>query len=137
MAPSISESLSGFYAFLCYFGSSCLLLAVFCSVYLFVTPYPELRLVREGKCAPAISLGGAILGFVIPLASAIAHSTSFMDMLVWAMVALVVQIVVFLILRWILRGLVHDIARDRIAPAIVVAVFSLAAGLLNAASMSW
>ncbi len=135
--PTVSESFSGLYAFLGYFGASCALLALFCLVYLWVTPYPELRLVREGKCAPAVSFGGAVLGFVIPLASAIAHSVSFIDMLLWAVVALLVQVLVFFALRLLLADLVHDIASDRMGPALVVAVFSVAAGILSAASTSW
>jgi putative membrane protein len=135
--PTVSESLSGLYAFLGYFGASCTLLAIFCFVYLWVTPYHELRLVREGKCAPAVSFGGAVIGFVIPLASAISHSLSFIDMFLWALVALVVQVLVFFALRLTLTGMVHDIAEDRMGPAVIVAVFSVAAGILSAASMSW
>jgi putative membrane protein len=135
--PMISESLSGLYAFLGYFGASCALLALFCFVYLWVTPYHELRLVSQGKCAPAVSFGGAVIGFVLPMASAITHSLSFIDMLLWALVALLVQVLVFLALRLTLTGLVHDIAEDRMGPAVVVAVFSVAAGILSAASMSW
>ncbi len=58
-------------------------------------------------------------------------------MLLWALVALVVQVLVFLTLRVALTELVHDIAEDRMGPAMVVAVFSTAAGILSAASMLW
>jgi len=135
--PTVSESLSGLYAFLGYFGASSVLLVLFCVVYLWVTPYHELRLVRQGKCAPAVSFGGAIIGFVIPMASAISHSVSFLDMLLWALVALLVQVLVFFVLKLTLTGLVHDIAEDRMGSAVVLAVFSVAAGILSAASMSW
>ena len=137
MQPTILESFSGLYDFLAYFAASAVLLVLFCIVYLGVTPYPELRLVKEGKTAPAISFGGAVIGFVLPLASAIAHSVSFMDMALWALVALVVQVIVFLILRICFSGLVRDIAEDRLGAATVVAVFSIATGLLNAACMTW
>jgi putative membrane protein len=137
MQPTILESFSGLYDFLVYFGASAVLLVLFCIVYLAVTPYPELRLVKEGKTAPAISFGGAVMGFVLPLASAIAHSVSFMDMALWALVALVVQVIVFLILRACFSGLVREIAEDRLGAATVVAVFSIATGLLNAACMTW
>jgi putative membrane protein len=93
--------------------------------------------VREGKTAPAVSFGGAVLGFVVPLAGAIAHSVSFLDMVLWALVALVVQVIVFLVLRISLPGLVRDIEDNRIGSALVLAVFSTAAGLLNAACMTW
>lgn len=137
MQPTFSESFSGLYAFLAYFGAASILLGLFCIIYLRVTPYPELRMVQQGKTAPAVSFGGAILGFVVPLASAIAHSVSFADMLVWALVALIVQLIVFFILRLALPGLVTDIAEDRFGPALVLAIFSVGAGLLNAACMTW
>ena len=137
MPPTAMESFSGLYAFFGYFVASAVLLVLFCCIYLWVTPYPELRLVKEGKTASAISFGGAVIGFVLPLASAISHSVSFMDMTLWALVALVVQVAVFLVLRATLSGLVRDIAEDRTGSATVVAVFSIAAGILNAACMTW
>jgi putative membrane protein len=137
MQQTVMESFSGLYAFFGYFAASALLLVLFCLVYLRVTPYAELRLVREGKTAPAVSFGGALIGFVLPLASAITHSVSFIDMALWALVALAVQVIVFIVLKTCLSGLVRDIAEDRMGPAIVVAVFSIAAGLLNAACLSW
>lgn len=137
MQPLVLESFSGLYAFLGYFTASISLLVLFCCVYLRVTPYPELRLVREGKTAPAVSFGGAMLGFVQPLASAIAHSVSLEDMALWALVALVIQVAVFLVLRMFFSGLVRDIAEDRMGAAILVALFSIATGMLNAACMTW
>jgi putative membrane protein len=137
MQPTVLESFSGLGAFFGYFGASAVLLVLFCVVYLRVTPYAELSLVKEGKTAPAISFGGAVIGFVLPLAGAITHSVSFLDMALWALVALVVQVIVFLVLKVCLPGLVRDIAEDRMGPAIVVAVFSTAAGVLNAACMTW
>lgn len=137
MELTVVESFSGLAAFFGYFAASVVLVVLFCLVYLRVTPFAELSLVKEGKTAPAVSFGGAVLGFVLPLASAIAHSVSFLDMALWALVALVVQVVVFLVVKTCLSGLVRDIAEDRMGPAIVAAVFSLAAGLLNAACMTW
>ena len=137
MQSSVLESLSGLYAFLGYFAVSSVLLVLFCIVYMKVTPYDELQLVREGKTAPAVSFGGAVIGFVLPLASAITHSVSFIDMVLWALVAMVVQVLVFLILKLSLPALVRDITENRIASALMVAIFSTAAGILNAASMSW
>jgi putative membrane protein len=137
MQSSVLESFSGLAAFFGYFAASVVLLVLFCAVYLRVTPYAELQLVKEGKTAPAISFGGAVIGFVLPLASAITHSVSFLDMALWALVALVVQVVVFLVLKACLPGAVRGIAEDRMGPAIVVAVFSTATGVLNAACMTW
>ena len=134
---TIAESLSGLGSFFAYFGSAAALLAFFCLIYGWVTPYPEFKLIKEGKVAPAISFSGALLGFVVPLASAISHSVALLDMIIWALVALVVQVLVFLGLRLFAGDLAHDIANDLPAPAVLLAVLSLAAGILNAACMTY
>ena len=53
------------------------------------TPHPEFTLIRQGNVAAAISLGGAIVGYTVPLAKAVSQSESISDLLVWGGVALV------------------------------------------------
>jgi putative membrane protein len=132
---TVIESLAGLTGFLLHFVAAVVLLVVFTVLYVRVTPYPEFALIREGKVAPAISLSGALLGFVIPLASAIISSVSLLDMVLWALVALVVQILVYLLLKAYFHELPDDIATDRISPALLLATLSLAAGILSAACM--
>jgi putative membrane protein len=134
---TVLQSLDGLTGFFTHFLAAIILVALFTAVYIRVTPFSEFSLIREGKVAPAISLSGALLGFVIPLASAIISSVSFLDMVVWALVALFVQILVFLFLKSLFADLSRDIAEDRSAPAILLAVLSLAAGILSAACMSY
>ncbi len=137
MMTAILESLSGLVPFLCHFGGAVALLLLFVLIYGLVTPYPEHRLIQEGKTAPAVSFGGAILGFTCPMVSAIAHSVSLTDMIVWSLVALAVQILVFLVMRLFLHHLIKDVAEDKMGPAILLAIVSVAVGLLNAASMTY
>ena len=124
-------------SFIGYFTAAVLLLALFSLVYGVVTPYSEFRLIKEGKVAPAVSLIGALLGFVAPLASAITHSVALLDMIIWAVVALVVQIAVFLVLRLVFADLCKQIADDRLSAAILLGGASFAVGVLNAACMSY
>ena len=53
-------------AFAGYFATAIGLLAVFILLYVFVTPYNEMALIREGNTAAAISLGGAMVGYAGP-----------------------------------------------------------------------
>jgi putative membrane protein len=131
------ESFQGLIDFCKYFVAALGFLLVFCVLYDKATPYDELKLVREGKVAPAISYGGAVIGFVLPLYSAITHSVGFIDMLLWAFVAMVVQILVFSIVRMIFKDLVKQIEDNQVAAASLLAFFSVAIGLLNAASMTY
>lgn len=137
MQDLLAGSLGGMFDFGKYFVAAIAFVAVFCLVYLWITPYSELKLIKEGKVAPAISFGGALIGFVLPLNSAITHSVGFIDMLIWAAIALVVQIIVFSFVRLMFRNLVKEIENNHVAAATLLASFSIAIGILNAASMTY
>jgi putative membrane protein len=123
--------------FLAYFALAIVLAAAFLFVYVWVTPHRELALIRADKPAAATSFGGAFLGFVIPLASAIAHSVSLVDCAVWGVVALVIQLLTFFAARLLLPDLPARIARDERAAGILVASLSIGVGVLNAACMTY
>jgi putative membrane protein len=137
MQSTLLDSLTGFLGFCKYFGAALGFMLVFCQLYLWITPYDEMKLIREGKTAPAISYGGALIGFVLPLYSAITHSVGFIDMLLWAVIAMVMQFTVFGIVRIFFKDLVREIENDHCAAATLLAFFSIAIGLLNAASMTY
>ena len=133
----VKLSLGGFDDFLVYFVSSLVLLALFVAIYLRVTPYRELALIREGNVAAAASLSGAILGFILPLASAIAHSVNFADMVTWGAIALVVQIAAYCVARLLLPRLTQAIPEGRVAEGTLLGVLSFGVGILNAACMTY
>ena len=66
----ILASFGGFDDFLLYLAISGVLLAMFVAIYVRITPYRELALIRENNMAAAFSLSGAIIGMVVPLANA-------------------------------------------------------------------
>ena len=130
-------SLGGIDNFLAYFGMALVLLALFVAVYVRVTPHREIALIREGNLAASLSLSGAMLGFVIPLASAITHSVAWWDMLLWGAIALVVLVLAYLVVRLAVPTLSADIAAGRTAQGLFLGALSLAVGILNAASMTF
>jgi putative membrane protein len=134
---NLEQSIAGFPDFLLYFVLALALLALFVAVYVRVTPYREIALIREGNIAAAISLSGAVIGFVLPLASAIAHSVSALDMVAWGVIALVVQLVVYAVTGRLVPHFREAIDAGRAAPAMLLAALSVSAGILNAASMSY
>ena len=123
--------------FLVYFGVAIAFEAVFIALYMAVTPHYEATLIKQGNAAAAISLGGAVLGFTLPLASIIIHSVSLLDMAVWSVVALLVQLAVYLLVNFLLRGISRRIEEGNVAAATTLAVASLAIGMINAASMTY
>src|SRR4029453_3143710 len=76
----VFDSFAGFDDFLVYLAVSLVLLALFVAIYIRVTPYREMALIREGNMAASFSLSGALLGFVVPLAAAVQHSVSLVAM---------------------------------------------------------
>ena len=131
----ILQSLAGLPAFLVYFCTAIVAVVAYLLVYTRITPHNEFQLIRENDPAAAIALGLSLLGFVLPLVSAIAHSANVLDCLVWAFVALIVQIIVFYLVKIPVPNLSQRIAAGELAPAIWLGLSSLAAGLLNAACM--
>jgi putative membrane protein len=130
------SSVAGLPAFLLYFGLALALVAAFLVVYTWVTPYDELALIRGGDTAAAISLSGALIGFVLPLASAIAHSVSWLDMIIWGAIALIVQLAVFFAVSRVVPQLSKAISDGGTAQATLLAAASVSIGIVNAACMS-
>src|SRR4051794_3972620 len=95
----ILQSLAGLPAFLVYFCTAIIAVVAYLFVYTRVTPHDEFQLIRDNDPAAAIALGLSLLGFVLPVVSAIAHSANVVDCLVWSAVALVVQIAVYFIVK--------------------------------------
>ncbi len=119
-------------AFAGYFATALGLLAVFVVLYVFVTPYNELALIREGNAAAAVSLGGAMVGYALPIAVAVVTSHNIMAMVGWGVVACVVQLLVYVAARLALPQINLAIPQGKIASGIFLASLSLGIGILNA-----
>ncbi len=132
----LAHTLAMLPAFLAYFGVGAVLIAGFLLIYLNITPYDDITLIRRGNTAAAVSLCGAMLGFVLPVANVIAHSDGLLDLAVWGLIAGVIQLITYLLARLTLPHMVADIPAGRMASAVFLAGLSLTVGLLNAACMT-
>ena len=132
----VMQSLEGLPAFVAYFCLTVAAVVVYLLIYTRITPYDEFELIRKNGVAAAIALGLSLLGFALPLASAVAHTADLLDCAIWAVIALVVQIGVFFAVRIPVPDLSGRIAAGDLAPAIWLGLASLTAGLLSAASMT-
>jgi putative membrane protein len=122
--------------FLLYFGTSVILLLAFLAAYTLATHLHEWRLIRSGNTAVAVALGGAMVGFALPLASAIVHSQSLADSVITAAIALVVQLLCFAAMRLLRRDASAALTQGDMAEGIFLASTSLTLGILNAACLS-
>ncbi len=136
MSHPLTLSFVGLPAFLAYFGVAVVLLLLFAVIYTRLTAHDEFALIRQGKPAASVALGGSLIGFVLPLCSAIVHSVSLVDFVIWALIALVIQIVTFFVVRLFLPNLSQRISNDEMAAGTFVALTSVAIGAINAACMT-
>ena len=112
------------------------LAGLFLWIYVLITPWREFALIRAGNSAAAVALVGALLGFCLPLANTIAHSVSLIDLVLWALVALVVQVGVHIVLRLLMPQLRQAVEANEAAAGITAGGFSLCFGLINAACLT-
>ena len=122
--------------FLLYFGTSVVLLVAFLAAYTLVTHIHEWRLIRSGNTAVSIALSGAMIGFSLPLASAIIHSQSLTDSIITAAIALVVQLLCFAAMRLLRRDARMALAEGDMAEGVFLASTSVVLGILSAACLS-
>ena len=134
MTP-LMHSLSTLPAFAIYMALAIGMTVLYTVIYTAITPHDEWTLVRQGNLSAALAFGGSLIGFVLPLGSAIAHSSSLPDCAIWGGIALIVQILAFLGMRLLIPDLSKHIEADRPGPAAAAALMSLAVGILNAACM--
>ena len=122
--------------FIAYMATAVALTLFYVVVYIRVTPHPEIKLIRENNLAASLAFAGSLIGFCLPLASAISNSLSLVDCAVWGIVALIVQIVVFYLVCLPIPKISERIEKGEIASGLWLGVSSLAGGILNAASMT-
>ena len=128
---------TGATAFIIAFVAAIAFFSAFKFIYQIVTPYHERDLIRQGNAAAAVGLGGALVGYVLPLASALSHTVSLPEFAAWALLAGVIQILAFLVVSRVLyKALASRIEAGEMAAGVYLASISICVGLLNAACMT-
>ena len=124
-------------AFVVAFVAAGLFTVIFKVVYQWVTPYNEGKLIREGNVAAALALGGALVGYVLPLASALSNTVSLIEFCAWAALAGVLQIAAFTLVRVVvMKDVTARIEKGEVAAGVYLMSISLVVGVLNAACMT-
>lgn len=122
--------------FLAYMATAVALTLFYVVVYMWVTPHDEIKLIRENNMAASLAFAGSLIGFCLPLASAIANSGALVDVVVWGVIALLVQIIIFYLVCLPIPKISERIEKGEMASGLWLGSASLAGGLLNAASMT-
>lgn len=133
----ITQALLKLPDFALFFSVSLALVGVYLLVYTVATSHNEFGLIRQNNIAAALSLGLSLTGFALPLSSAVVHANTIPDLVVWGVVAIVVQLIVYMLVRIVLPNLSARIAAGELAAALFLGAASLAAGVINAAAMTF
>mgnify|MGYP006089053285 CR=1 FL=1 len=136
MEPVIQSFLAGFPVLLLHFVVTLGMLGIGVTIYLFVTPYRELDLIRNGNTAAAVSISGAIIGMAIPLAICMATSVNIWDIVIWGVVTLLIQILAYRIGDVLLKDAPTRIENGEIGAAILIVGIKLAISFINAAAVA-
>ncbi|MCG7393876.1 DUF350 domain-containing protein [Microvirga sp. ACRRW] len=129
--------LAGLFDFLVYFVIAVVLVAVYLGLYTLATMHNEFALIRQNVISASTALGFSLVGFALPLGSAIVHAQGIVDLIVWGLVALSVQIVIYWLVRLVMPNLSQRIASGQMAAALFLGAASLSGGIINAASMTF
>ena len=132
----IGESLGELPWFAAYMATAMVLTLIYVVVYMWVTPHPEIKLIRENNMAASLAFAGSLVGFSLPLASALTNSGALVDTVIWGLIAIVVQITVFYLVRLPIPKISERIENGEVASGLWRGAASLAGGILNAASMT-
>ena len=118
MEAVIQSFLAGFPVLILHSSVTLAILVVGVFVYIKITPYDDIALIKAGNTAAAVSLSGAIIGFAVPLAFAMASSITVYEILIWGPVTLLLQLVAYRITDAVLSDLPKRIVEGEIGPAI-------------------
>lgn len=129
--------LAGLPAFIAYFLMALAMSVAYLIVYERITPHPEYALIAKGNAAAAVGQGLSLLGFAIPLASAIYHTHAILECVLWGAIALGVQVTAYFLAGFAQHRLADRIAANDMAAAIWLGCVSLSSGVLSAACMSY
>ncbi|WP_255988613.1 DUF350 domain-containing protein [Chitinolyticbacter albus] len=124
------------YGYFIYLLTSLVLLGGFAFIYLRITPFAELGLIRDGKVAAALSFSGALLGFALTLAASIIFHATYPMYLLWAVSALVVQVAAYALLSRLMPHMNDALADNNVAMGALMGTVSLTVGVINAACLS-
>lgn len=129
-----------FQSFGLFFLTATAVAVIFLFLYAKVTPYDDYQMIfEENNTAAALGFGGAIIGLCIPLYSALVHSVSYVDFVMWAGVAMSIQLLfAFSLTRLSGKYSVEKhINNGTISVGVLMAFMSISIGLINAGSMSY
>ena len=144
----VLQQWSSFVNFLIYLVVSVPLLLIGIKIIMWQTPYNEMEVIKDAACcdtsdkdeavtAVAHSLGAKVVGQALVMASAIFHSVSVLDLVIWGVIGIIFQVLVYYVFEKLTPFKVdEEVCKGNIAVGIFSARLSFATGLILAALIS-
>ena len=144
----VLQQWSSFVNFLTYLVVSIPLLLIGIKIFMLQTPYDEMKMIQDAACcdktakdeagiAIAHDLGGKIVGQALVMASAVFHSVSVGDLIIWGIIGIIFQVLVYYVFEKLTPFKVtEELVKGNIAVGIFSSRLSLATGLNLAALIS-
>ena len=135
--PAMMDSLAaGLPVLILHFAVTVTILAVGVAIYIWMTPYRELELIRGGNVAASVAMSGAIVSMAIPLAFSLSVSVSAIDILAWGGVTLAILLLVYKLIDILLKDLATRIEAGEVGAAILLSAVKLSVAAITAAAVS-
>jgi putative membrane protein len=113
-----------------------LLLFVFFLIYTWAMPFKEITLIRQGNVAAALTLGGALIGFSMTVASGLVHTDALGSFVGWSAAAAVIQLLTYVFVSRLLHMSKQQIEGNNIAFGVLMASISISVGAVSAGGLS-
>lgn len=128
-----------FVNYLLYLVTSLILLALGVTIFVFTTKTKEFKLIGQGNTSAGVVLAGRTLGLAIILYSAVANSTSLLDLAIWAFVGIVTQVLANYLAELLTPNfnVEEALEKDNIAVAISLAGMFISIGLIIAGCLTY
>lgn len=128
-----------FVNYLLYLVTSLILLAVGVTIFVFTTKTKEFKLIGQGNTSAGVVLAGRTLGLAIILYSAVANSTSLLDLAIWAFVGILTQVLANYLAELLTPNfnVEEALEKDNIAVAISLAGMFISIGLIIAGCLTY
>lgn len=113
-----------------------LLLFVFFLIYTRATPFDEITLIRQGNVAAALTLGGALVGFSMTVASGLIHTGDLKSFLGWSAAAAAIQLLTYVLVTRMLHMSKEHVESNNVAFGVLLASISISVGAVSAGALS-
>jgi putative membrane protein len=112
------------------------LLVLFFLIYTRTTPFDEMTLIRQGNAAAALSLGGALIGFSMTVASGLVHTDNLLSFVGWSAAAAAVQLLTYVLVTRLLHMSKPQIEANNVAFGLLLGSISISVGAVSAGALS-